>query len=80
MTDTAPNICGYCGEPAAGFATIGDQRYCHDGTGPTCYTLATRELAWGRNADAASQGLGLDLTRHPLTDLTPGRTMPHTSQ
>lgn len=29
--------CARCGEPAAGFATIGDDRYCHgDNEQPTC--------------------------------------------
>lgn len=35
--------CGRCGKPATGFATIGDQRFCHgdhDET-PTCYERAT---------------------------------------
>lgn len=34
------DICARCGKPAEGFATIGDDRYCHgDGPGPTCYML-----------------------------------------
>ena len=36
--------CGRCGaDPAEGFATIGDTRYCHEGPDPTCYQLAS----WG---------------------------------
>lgn len=33
------SICGFCGNEATGFATIGDARFCHgdnDST-PTCY-------------------------------------------
>ena len=40
---TEPN-CGRCGEPAKGYATIGEQRYCHDEPDPTCYMLASWEL------------------------------------
>jgi hypothetical protein len=32
------NICGNCGaDPAKGYATIGETRYCHEGESPTCY-------------------------------------------
>lgn len=49
------NVCGYCGKPATGFATIAnalgeDVRYCHgdDGETPTCYEKAQ----WVTSGDA----------------------------
>jgi hypothetical protein len=38
MSRTACDLCGR--DPAAGFATVGDVRYCHDGPSPTCYERA----------------------------------------
>lgn len=36
--------CAFCGkDPAEGFATINDERYCHESEDPTCYMLAS----WG---------------------------------
>lgn len=34
--------CTFCGNPATGFATINDNRYCHgdDDCEPTCYESA----------------------------------------
>lgn len=37
-----PEACARCGaDPAVGFATIGDDRYCHGGTSPSCYEKAS---------------------------------------
>lgn len=33
--------CAWCGQRAVGFAFIGDERYCHDGSGITCYMIAS---------------------------------------
>ena len=35
-------LCGWCGKPATGSATIGDVRYCHPDDGPSCYEAASR--------------------------------------
>lgn len=34
-------ICGFCGNPATGLASINGRRYCHgdDDADPTCYEL-----------------------------------------
>jgi hypothetical protein len=45
-----PEQCGLCGnDPAAGFATIGDTRYCHGDFDPepTCYMRASPFYATG---------------------------------
>lgn len=41
----AMTACARCGEPATGYAYIGDVRYCHpdDPAKPDCYTLQCRE-------------------------------------
>lgn len=52
MTET----CARCGQEAKGFATIGDDRYCHDDSQkPSCYIFASWERAsvslmseWGK--------------------------------
>lgn len=40
MTETTPGPCAHCGhDPACGFASIGDDWYCHDDD-HTCYSVA----------------------------------------
>jgi hypothetical protein len=40
--------CARCGNEAAGYATIGEDRYCHgDNEQPTCYMRAS----WERSAE-----------------------------
>lgn len=39
MSDT----CIRCGKRAAGYATINDDRLCHEGKSPTCYELQSWE-------------------------------------
>jgi len=34
------DVCAWCGKPAKGLATIGDDHYCHEGDSPTCYEQA----------------------------------------
>lgn len=35
--------CGRCGQPARGYATVGNQRLCHDDSArPSCYELTLR--------------------------------------
>ena len=36
--------CKRCGQPAEGYAFIGDDRYCHPDDGVDCYTLASHDL------------------------------------
>lgn len=48
MSETSKQSCGLCGrDPAAGWAKIGDVRYCHGDldTVPTCYMKAQPLLA-----------------------------------
>lgn len=50
MSDT----CARCGKsPAAGYAAINDNRYCHEGPSPTCYESASRDDALGGLLQAA---------------------------
>lgn len=46
------STCAWCGQPARGFATIGDDRYCHDGSDygenlPSCFQLASWDQSLG---------------------------------
>lgn len=37
----ARRLCGWCEQPAVGYAQIGEVWYCHsDKAGPSCYELA----------------------------------------
>lgn len=55
--DLGQGACALCGrDPAAGFATVGNERYCH-GDGdlePTCYMRAQARLAKEECEDALS--------------------------
>jgi hypothetical protein len=53
--------CGWCRQPATGSASIGDVRYCHSDSGPSCYEAASLSTVplhvlgtTGRPAPAAS--------------------------
>ena len=55
--DTEPTPCAFCHRPQAdGYATIGDERYCHgDDPYPTCYMKASwgmtpKRTGWGGSA------------------------------
>lgn len=66
----ASTRCGLCQQPARGFATIGDVRYCHEGESPTCYERA----GWGDLESFADDMVawaesGLEDTRREWADL-----------
>jgi hypothetical protein len=52
MCGMSDETCARCGaNPAAGYATIGEQRYCHgDGQQPTCYMRSS----WDETMDRTS--------------------------
>lgn len=52
--------CGRCErDPAAGFATIGDERFCHpvDGVGRSCYTNESFDRTFAIDTAALSARL-----------------------
>ena len=53
--------CGLCGDPARGYATIGDTRYCHEGDDPTCYQKAQKAPEAAEKAEAEVERLRADL-------------------
>ena len=45
--EARPEACGRCfKDPAAGYATIGDIRFCHGDDDPSCYMLTQWESSW----------------------------------
>lgn len=50
------SLCARCGEPAAGFATIGEERYCHGDASPSCY----ERQQWGDSYDGVPFGFVCD--------------------
>lgn len=63
----APGPCALCGrDPAAGLASIGDERYCHgdEDPEPTCY-MRSQGAPWGGWQDVNYGGLDPDLEAAP---------------
>lgn len=40
LNDELSETCSLCQQPATGLASIGNERYCHEGPDPTCYMIA----------------------------------------
>lgn len=71
MTDVK---CARCGKPAQGYATIGDERYCHgDQEQPTCYMREQWEQGRDSLKAMLPPELGEDLVRAVDRTLNPPR-------